>query len=60
MALLLLLVVVEAVVVLCVAARLHVGHRTAGGASRTSIGVYAKAAAFVCHMYVGLPAPGWL
>ena len=46
--------------VLCVAARLHVGHRTAGGASRTSIGVYAKAAAFVCHMYVGLPAPGWL
>ena len=30
-----LLLVVEAVVVLCLAARLHVGHRTAGGASRT-------------------------
>ena len=59
--LLLLLLVVEAVVVLCLAARrLHVGHSTAGGASRTSIGIYAKAAAFFCHMYVGLHAPGWL
>ena len=36
-ALLFLLLVVEAVVVLCLAARLHVGHRTVGGVSRTSV-----------------------
>ena len=36
-ALLLLLAVVEVVVVLCLPARLHVGHRTAGGASRISV-----------------------
>ena len=46
--------VVEALVIQCVAATLDVGHRTAGGASR-----YIQAAAFRCHMYVGLHAPGW-
>ena len=64
---LVLLLLVEAVVVLCLAAKLEVGHTTAGGARAlcelSQIGVSCENCpfrTFFSHMYVGLHAPGWV